>query len=221
MQNEIAPLLILLVIMSVVSCSQTPSAGPRRGVRGHTIRSTDKPAVDLKFGKDFKYAGGQSFVLYNVATAEQHFYVDADKDGRVKRLYWIQFEGFLPNNSHVYEYEVTKLVNIGGFDFIADSWARNIKTDPGRPDGDGARARAFLESKGYKLASDEVISQRLVHMVSDKKRDELMIIYLEVSPPGSAAVDLNKGGKDEARWNDISAGLLDRAQKGMKIRKIE
>jgi hypothetical protein len=78
---------------------------------------------------------------------------------------WVQFEGYLPTNTHAYRYKVIKTANIGGLEFIADASARNIKGNPGRPDSDGSRARAFLEGKGYRMASDDVMSQRLVHLV--------------------------------------------------------
>ena len=193
-----------------------------REVKGQVLKSPSTPAVELEFDRDFKYAGGHKFVLYDVANAEQHFFVDADKQGRVKRLYWVQFEGYLPSNTHTYDYKGTKTVNIGGFEFIADSWARNLKATPGRPDGDGARGRAFLESKGFKLASEDMITQRLLHYIVPNRRDELMVIYMEdMSPLGLTAVDVNKGGRAEAKWTEISDGLLARAQKGMKIRAIK
>jgi hypothetical protein len=189
-----------------------------RSVKGQTLTSTAMPAVRLKFDKKFKYAGGHDFILYDVARAEQHFFVDADKEGRVKRIYWVQFEGYLPSNSHTYKYKVNKSVQINGLDFIADAYARNIKANPGRPDSDGSRARGFLESKGYRLASDDVISQRLVYLVDKEKRNELMIIYLEdLSAMGLKAADFEAGGSAAARWDEISGGLLERAMKGMTI----
>ena len=218
MLNFIVSVLFVLAIPTGLF-SQTDQL---REVKGRVIRSPSLPAAELEFGKDFRYAGGHKFVLYEVANAEQHFFVDADKDGRVKRMYWVQFEGYLPTNTHTYDYKVTNQVTIGGLAFVADAWARNIKANPGRPDGDGARARAFLESKGYKLASDEIMSQRLVHLIGNTKRDELMIIYLEdMTPLGLTAPDVNKGGKAEAKWSDISAGLLARAQKNLKIRQTK
>lgn len=187
-------------------------------VVGQVLTSNGMPSVRLKFDKAFKYVGTQSFILYDVANAEQHFFVDADKTGRIKRMYWVQFEGYLANNNNTYKYPVTKSVKIAGLDFIADAYARNIKANPGRPDSDGSRARAFLESKGYRMASDEVISQRLVHLVDEAKRNELMIIYLEdLSAMGLAAADLAKDGKAAAHWNQISKELLDRALKNMEM----
>ena len=194
------------------------STTPARKVTGQTLTSTHLPAVRIKFDKAFKYIGNQSFVLYDVANAEQHFFVDADKQGSIKRMYWVQFEGYLPNNTHSYKYKATKTVDFGGLSFIADAYARNINASPGRADSDGSRARSFLQSKGYLMASDEVLWQRFVHLVDQAKRNELMIIYLEdLSGMGLKAADLAPQGSAATRWDEISNSLLERAVKGMKI----
>ena len=133
-------------------------------------------------------------------------------------MYWVQFEGYLPSNTHTYDYKSPKKVNIGGLDFFADAYARNIKANPGRADSDGARARAFLASKGYHLGSDDVMTQRLVYLVDEAKRNELMIIYLEdLSEMKLNAADLGKGGRAADQWDAISKGLLERATKNMKL----
>jgi hypothetical protein len=199
---------------------KTGASQQSRTVKGQILTSTETPAVKLEFDKGFKYVGGHDFILYEVARAEQHFFVDADEEGRIKRMYWVQFEGYLPTNTHAYRYKVNKTANIGGLEFIADASARNIKGNPGRPDSDGARARAFLEGKGYRMASDDVMSQRLVHLVDEAKRNELMIIYMEdLSGKGLTAADLAAGGRAADQWDEISKGLLDRAVNGMKIQR--
>ena len=206
-----------------VDTSTDPIAGvaQTRTVKDRTLTSKQMPAVRLEFNKPFEYAGGHSFILYEVANAEQHFFVVADKDGRIRRMYWIQFEGYLPSNTHTYDYKSPKKVNIGGLDFFADAYARNIKANPGRPDSDGSRGRAFLAGKGYRLGSDEVLSQRLVHLLDEAKRNELMIIYLEdLSEMKLTAADLAKGGRAFDQWDAISKGLLERATSGMKLTAI-
>ena len=46
-----------------------------------------------------------------------------------------------------------------------------------------------------------------------------MIIYIEdMTGLGLTAADVNKGGKSEAKWTEISEAVLARAQKGLKIR---
>jgi hypothetical protein len=197
---------------------QKPAQQPSRTVKGQVLTSTEMPAAKLEFDKGFKYVGGHDFILYEVARAEQHFFVDADKEGRIKRVYWVQFEGYLPSNTHSYRYKANKTASIGGLEFIADAYARNIKGNQGRPDSDGARARAFLEGKGYRMASDDVLSQRLVHLLDEAKRNELMIIYMEdLSGMGLTAADLASNGKAAAEWEEVSKGLLERAVKGIKI----
>jgi len=200
------------------STNETNAVQQARSVKGQVLTSTEMPAVRLKFGKKFKYVSSQRFILYDVAQAEQHFFVDADAQGRIKRMYWVQFEGYLPNNTETYDYKVNKTVSLGGLDFIADAYARNIKANSGQPDSDGSRARAFLESKGYRMASDDVMSQRLVHLIDKEKRNELMIIYIEeMSGMGLVAADVAAGGRAAARWDEISKGLLERAMKDIKI----
>lgn len=223
MKRRILSLITLSMLgasaQAALAQTNSKTAAPvSRTVSGQVLTSKEMPAVRLEFDKAFKYAGGHSFVLYDVANAEQHFFVDADKDGRLKRFYWIQFEGYLPDNTHAYDYNSPKIVNIGGLDFFADVYARSMKGNTGRPDSDGNRARAFLESKGYKLGSTEVVSQRLVHLIDAAKRNELMIIYLEdLSATGLTAADLNEGGSARARWPEVSQAVLDRALKSMKI----
>lgn len=217
-------ILSIAVMLSLVllACAQTKPEPPiTRTVSGQVLTSKDTPGVRLEFDQAFKYAGAQSFVLYSVANAEQHFFVDADKDGRVKRFYWIQFEGYLPTNTNSYNYKSPKTVQAGGFDFFADVYARSLTGDMGRPDSDGNRARAFLSAKGFKLAGTEVVYQRLVHLVDEAKRNELMIIYTEdLTETGLKAADLNEGGSARARWPEISQGVLDRALKNMKVTKL-
>ena len=200
-----------------------PAAGDKdapsdRKFRGRVLTSSAMPSVRLEFADGFKYAGTQTFILYDVARAEQHFFVDADEQGRIRRMYWVQFEGYLPGNTHSYDYKSTKKVTLGGLEFVADAGARHIEPGSGRPGSDGERARAFLLEKGYRPASDDVLSQRLVHLVDEQKRSELMIIYVEdLAPMKLTAKDLAPDGPAADRWEEISQGLLERAMKGIEI----
>jgi hypothetical protein len=216
----IAPIALAFAIgANLMPPTQTSAIqSPIRTVEGQVLISTHLPAIRLEFDKGFQYVGGHSFVLYDVARAEQHFFIEADQDKRIKRLYWVQFEGYLPGNNEKYNYKVSKIINLGGLEFIADAYARNIKANPGRPDSDGNRARAFLGSKGYRLASDEILSQRLVHLTDEAKRNELMIIYLEdLSRWGLTASDVSPGGRAAGQWEEMTKALLTRATKGFKV----
>ena len=50
------------------------------------------------------YVGNERFNLYGVADAEIHVFADADAARKVQRLYWVQFESYLPSNDHRYNY---------------------------------------------------------------------------------------------------------------------
>src|ERR1700730_13564500 len=120
-QMKVVLSLIIAFLIAEVSAgvafaqsAQTPSstaavASPSRTVKGRVLTSKEMPPVHLNFSKLFKYVGTQSFILYDVASAEQHFFVDADQQGRIRRMYWVQFEGYLPNNTHTYRYKVNKI----------------------------------------------------------------------------------------------------------------
>jgi hypothetical protein len=193
----------------VASQENTESAAAAaRSVTGQVLTSTALPTVRLEFDEQFKYVGQQSFVLYGVAHAEQHFFVDADAERRIKRLYWIQFEGYLPSNSHSYQYKINKQVNLGGLTFIADTFARSsVGAGKDRPDSDLGKAEAFLESKGYRIERNSLVLQRLVHLIGAARRDELMIIYAEDLGEPVTAADLNA----------LADGLVERAARNMTI----
>jgi len=216
-------LLVLMLLAAAVTCfaqATQVKLENTRVAKGNTLASDSTPKLKLKFGKDFKYAGGQTFILYDVARAEQHFYVDADNQGRISRLYWVQFEGYLPENTHKYDYSKSKKqVTIDGLSFYSDTWPR--KNDPTKMSAgsDGIKALEFLKSKGFTFKSDEFIMQRLVNMVDASNRNELMVIYLEVLPDGSTAADLLPNGKDAAKWPEAADQLLARARQNMKIER--
>jgi hypothetical protein len=221
-------MLIVSGLFAATACAQTNrppeikslTAGEQgtREVKGRELTSTARPAVRIKFGGDFKYVGTQKFILYNVAHAEQHFFVDADREGNIRRFYWVQFEGYLPDNRHTYKYEMKETHNLGGFSFGTDARAAKIPAGAQPPDSDGGRARTFLESKGYRMKSDEILMRRFVHLLDESKRDELLIIYIEdLKGTGLTAADLSEKGSAAAKWDEVSKGLLKRALEGMKI----
>ena len=85
-----------------------------RAVKGQVLTSTRLPAIRMRFDKSLKYVGSQKFILYERAQAEQHFFVDADARGRVRRMYMLQFEGYLPGIDASYSYEPKETVKLGG-----------------------------------------------------------------------------------------------------------
>ncbi len=188
------------------SMAKTESNQVRR-VKRQVLTSTSLPSIRIKFDKAFNYVGSQSFVLYARAQVEQHFFVNADNQRRIKRMYMVQFEGYLPNINAIYDYPVTKTVNLGGQTYIVNT--EGIPDVPAalkqNPQSDVTRAASFLESKGYRI-SESIMFQRFVRLVDDAKRTEFILLYVEDAGTGASA-------ENEKPRQDISG----RALKGFRI----
>jgi hypothetical protein len=75
----------------------------------------------------------------------------------------------------------------------------------------------LIRAHGYKMPAG-MMCVRLVHLLNEQKRKELMIIYGEdLAPTGFAAAKLKKGGKGYDRWPAIEEGLVARAENKITI----
>jgi hypothetical protein len=190
---------------------------PERAVTGTAIISAHDPALRIGLPPSAQYAGAARWDLYGMADCELHVFVDADAHKNVQRLYWVQFESYLPTRPELHHtYDSPQHATLGGLDFYVDTWAqaRDSKTEAG---GDGEHVRALIRGKGYTRPADMMVV-RLVHLLDAAKRKELMLIYAEdLAPTGLTAADLNEGGKAHAQWAAIQAGLVERARQAMGV----
>lgn len=196
--------------------SQT--SGPERHVDENKIVSEHDPRVNIQFPKSWHYVGADRWVLYGVADCELHAFVDTgdrqnDKQNQVRGLFWLQFEGYLPSKPELtYQYDSPRHTTIGGLDFYVDTWVRADGAST-RPGSDREHIEAMIRTKSYKMPAG-MMYVRLVHLLDDQKRKELMIIYAEdVSSTGFTVTDLQDGGKAHDQWPAIEAGLIARAGK--------
>lgn len=96
----------------------------------------------------------------------------------MKRLVWIQFEGYLPSRPDAhYTYDLPRHVQAGGKDFFANSYARG-PADTVRAGSDREHVEALLRAHDFAIPPG-VLYVRLVHLTDAQKRRELMIIYGE------------------------------------------
>jgi hypothetical protein len=207
----IAAVLVSSSLLSSIAYAQSDVDSQTRRVKGQILTSASLPPIRIRFGKAFKYVGSQQFILYDRAQVEQHFFVDADKQQRIKRMYMVQFEGYLPNISGSYNYPVTKTVSLAGQSYIVDAEvipnvSAAIKQDA---QSDVARAASFLEGKGYRIG-DGIVFQRFVRLADEAKRSEFILLYVE---------DLSGAGVDAAEKEKAMQEFSRRALKGFKILK--
>jgi hypothetical protein len=180
------------------------------------LRSEKSPAITIQIDPAFKYAGGTSFILYDIARVEQHHFLVADAERRVVRQLWFQFEGYLENNNYTYDVSLEPL-HLKGFTFLHNTYPINIEqVYEARPASDSAHVIDFLKDKGYLLTGD-MMAHRLFWLDADL-RNELMIIYWEVlDATGYSLSNVAEGGPASAEWPGISQGLQVRSLSSFRI----
>ena len=192
--------------------------GLQASVSKNDLSWMQDPAVKLSFGAAYRYLGGQKFVLYGVANAEQHFFVKTTPDNKLQSVFWIQFEGYLQDNDYRYDYDDSPLrLSLNGYEFYVDTAV--VRTNPkNRKRGsDGSLARQFLASKGYRFP-DEFAYARLVHLSDASRRKELMIIFVDdLAQTGFRESDLKEGGPHADRWRDIEKRHLDKVRENLTL----
>lgn len=207
--------LALLLALSSQVCAQTSQ--PERKVAGSAITSSRDPAIRIQLPESAKYVGADRWILYDIADSELHAFVEAGPRKSVQRLYWIQFEQYVPSKPDLaHTYDSPRRAQIGGLDFYVDTWPRadGERTDPG---SDREHIEALIRKQGYKMPAG-MMYVRLVHLLDEKKRKELMIIYGEdLGPTGYTAADLQENGKSREHWPELEAGLIARAKNSISL----
>ena len=181
------------------------------------LRSEKLPAIAIQIDPEFKYVGSTSFILYELARVEQHHFVVADADRRILRQLWFQFEGYLENNDHTYDYSGMESLRLNGFDFLHDTSPVNIEVAyQERPISDFAHVVNFLQEKGYLLTGD-IMFHRMVWL-DDDLRNELMIIYWEaLDATGYRLADIAERGPAAAERPAVFQALQERSLSSFTI----
>ena len=101
-----------------------------------------------------------------------------------------------------------------------DTWVRANEAEI-QPGSDREHIEALIRVKGYKMPAG-MMDVRLVHLLDQQKRKELMIIYGEdVASTGVAAAELHGGGKAYDQWPIIKKGLVERAEKKIVLEETD
>jgi len=218
----------MVVLVLCFLCGATlrgQTAPPERKVSGNVITSLRDPAIRIELPNAAQYVGADRWVLYGIADCELHAFVEADKSGatsgatsgNVQRLYWIQFEGYVPSRPDLHHtYDSPKHATIGGLDFYVDAYVR-AKDATGDPGSDREHIEALMSARGYRMP-EAMMYVRLVHLLDNEKRKELIIIYGEdLASTGFSAAELSEGGKAHDRWPALADALLERAERRITI----
>ena len=208
---------LFFALSSALLPAQTTA--PERTVLDNRILSARDPQVQIQLPKPLQYVGSDRWTLYNVADCEIHVFVLAGSDHKVQQLYWIQFEGYIPSVPTArYGYDIRRHTQLGNLTFYIDSWVR-AADEPTRSGSDREHVETLRRAHGFSMPAG-MMYVRLVHLLDDQKRRELMIIYGEdLAPTNLTVADLREGGKAHDRWPSIDQGLIDRAQKQIHLQQ--
>src|SRR5258708_6985405 len=210
-------LLAYFVCVTIFMAEQR--VAPERKVERNAVLSARDANVRVQFPQSAQYVGADRWNLFDIADCELHAFVDSDAQKNVQRLYWVQFEAYLPSKPDLaHQYDSPRHTTIGGLDFYVDTWVR-LKDAETQKGSDRQHIEELIRSKGFEMPAG-MMYVRLVHLLDERKRKELMIIYGEdLSPTGLSAADLSQGGKAFGQWPAIEKGLLERAQKKIAIQQ--
>lgn len=216
--------LAMVIILSFNACGETDYSEYleyQTKLHGtHQLVSGKFPQSTITLDSSFTFVGAETFILYDIARCEIHLFVDADSNQTVNRLYWIQYEGYLPSLwPHWYEMDGEPYrTRIGGREFYdgVNFYTVDSSRHLWEADSDIGRVFSMMEAKGYTLNS-EVMRIKLVHLNEDADK-ELMLMYIErMSPHGLTIASLGENGKESENWKTISEELRKRALKDIEI----
>lgn len=190
---------------------------PEREVKNNVLASEHDPKIRIELPGSVQYVGADRWVLYGMADCELHAFVEVDKQKQVQRLYWVQFEGYLPTRPELkHTYDSPRHTTIGGLDFYVDTWVSS-RDEKSKPDSDDEHIQSLISNHKYKMP-EGMMCVRLVHLLDSEKRKELMVIYGEdLAPTGFSAADLRKDGKAYKEWPALETGLIERAKQQIKL----
>jgi hypothetical protein len=215
-----AMLLIRSFLLPTLLCwtafaSEIPK--PERQAQANVLTSERDPKIRIKLPSSVQYVGADRWSLFDLADCELHVFVEATAQKRVQRLYWLQFEAYLPSRPelhHTYPFAKTETLGELLFDVRARFGASGEAPKPG---SDLEHVQALLRAKGYQLP-EAMMNVRFVHLFDQQKRKELMIIYAEdLASTGFTVEDLLPTGKHSAQWPSLEASLIQRAKNALAL----
>ena len=203
-----------MIAAALLTCLVLPvhAQTPDRTVSGTTVTSTHDPKLRVELPASAQYVGADRWLLLGFDDCEMHVFVDADAARHIQRLYWVQFEAYIPERPELHhDYAKSRRVTIDGLDFYLDTWVQSAD-EPAEKGSDSEHLRQLLAAKGYQRPANGMYV-RLVHLPDAQKRKELMVIYGEdLASTGLTAAQLNKGGTAHDRWPAMEAALIQRAK---------
>jgi hypothetical protein len=193
------------------TCPHDPVARP---VASGTITSPSRPAISVRVARGFAYAGCFPLEFPNVARGTRYVFVDAE-GARLRRLFVLQFEEFLPASNQTYRYDMSSAEDMGGHRFRHNTWAYSNAASAADPN-EGTLLAAFLAQRGYEVP-DLWMMSRFLTLGGEDRKSELILFYLEPAAPGTSLADLYKGEDATPAWQAQRQALAERSRQAFEV----
>lgn len=230
--------LLFLIFWSCTAPSNdeyAPLLAYQSTIDGHSLHSKEFPKGTISFDQGIEYIGGETFILYEVARCEIHLFGELTGDGAYKRLYWIQYEGYLPKKllpfplslkpsplRYDYSEDPYRLDIAGRTFYTGNSYhlinrsEEYLNAENGLKDSDFAHVACLLKRNGVNINA-EVLGVRMVYLDPSRQK-ELMVIYYEVIENDQLSIEKLEGeGENSSLWTEVSRDLRNRASHGIQI----
>lgn len=204
-------------------------------VEGQTLRSQRFPKGTITFDTSIEYIGSETFILYKVARCEIHIFAELEGNGGYKRLYWVQYENYLPKeilpksmrikpDPPQYDYSKDPYrIEMGGEIFFAknefhpiEMSQEELSAENGPDDSDFMHVGRLMARNKVNINGD-VMSARMVYLDPSRQK-ELMIIYFETLDNEELSLaQLKNAGVESTLWQEVSKDFRQRAAQGLDI----
>lgn len=223
----------LLVSCQFFSKKVVKENSASRSVSDNLISSHRLPEIEIKVDNEFKFIGNFEFEIIAssdeypaemigkaVAAGERFVFAAVNKKNEIEKLFVVQFEGFLPANDFIYNYNFDTAEFIGTNKYRHNTWFYNAKESAAEnPQSEGAKTQNFLEEKGLKLA-DELMMSRFVGLASEDRKNEIIIFYFEMLNKATGySLDEWENSVSREERVKIDSTFVVRSKKSFKIVK--
>jgi len=204
-----AQLALLVLAAAPAGCADAVPAS--RTLEADTVvRSERWPPVAIEVDRAFEHLGAREISL-GAATAEIHVLADVE-EGRVRRFYWIQFEGQPPGRRYDYS-DLPFHDTIGGYVFSTDVRHGAYTESEVRDEPDTRTVGEILAAAGYDFPAPMMRARMAT--VDESGRNELLLIYMEALAWSGLAEDELEADADA--WARAAAALRERAAGGLGV----
>lgn len=181
---------------------------PHRRAVDNLVTSHGLPDIKIRVADTLRYMGELKFTLMDAARVEMFLFAEDDVNYQFKRIFVVQFEGYLPDNDFRYEYPALEQVQLGQHGYMTDGGVLMLdRVMKRRPEGDIAVWVNWLKQQGYdpRLWND-MGYRRFVRLVDKSQRNEILLLYFEnLYTQEERAEELLRAGESDPRLLELKA----------------